>query len=154
MEEGKYFFQQISVLYWPLFPNSLRLCLCPDRCESECVCAYECVCASEHVLITRPYALIPKKSAARASDTVFHSFHFLCKHEKPEYTSQFSGPPPMPRHDFGAYSVYCFNLYLTDYILKVILDYTNPHGQRSVQALTNIDSTDLRAYVGVVLHVG
>lgn len=54
------------------------------------------------------------------------------------------------KDDPGSHSVYCFTS-LADDIPKVIVDYTNLHGYGSIQDWTNIDRTDLRAYVSIFL---
>lgn len=47
-----------------------------------------------------------------------------------------------------------FNLYLTDEIVQMIVDYTNLHGQRSVGKWTNTNPTEIRAYFGLLLLAG
>lgn len=47
-----------------------------------------------------------------------------------------------------------FNLYITDDILKVITDHTNLQGRRNIPDWKDIDGTDLRAYIGLLLLAG
>lgn len=74
-----------------------------------------------------------------------------------DWTSKSGGIQWAPSHanpllcslgrDSRARSVYCF--YLTDDILNIIMDNTNLHGQGFVQDWTDIESTDLSAYISV-----
>uniref|UniRef100_A0A672YRK9 PiggyBac transposable element-derived protein domain-containing protein n=1 Tax=Sphaeramia orbicularis TaxID=375764 RepID=A0A672YRK9_9TELE len=73
------------------------------------------------------------------------------------YTPAPSGMEPGPtRYATAMISsvVDSFNLYITDDILKLIVDHTNLQGKRSVRGWRNIDIIDLRAYIGLVLLGG
>ncbi|XP_038568008.1 piggyBac transposable element-derived protein 3-like [Micropterus salmoides] len=45
----------------------------------------------------------------------------------------------------------CFDLFITDEIIQLIVDMTNVQGRRSVSQWKDIDATDLQAYIGLLL---
>ncbi|XP_044045463.1 piggyBac transposable element-derived protein 4-like [Siniperca chuatsi] len=48
----------------------------------------------------------------------------------------------------------CFDLFITEEIIQLILDMTNLQGRRSVRDWKDIDATDLQAYIGLLILAG
>ncbi|XP_038584333.1 piggyBac transposable element-derived protein 4-like isoform X2 [Micropterus salmoides] len=48
----------------------------------------------------------------------------------------------------------CFDLFMTEEIIQLVLDMTNLHGRRSTTDWKDIDATDLQAYFGLLILAG
>ncbi|XP_035521007.1 uncharacterized protein LOC118330532 isoform X2 [Morone saxatilis] len=48
----------------------------------------------------------------------------------------------------------CFDLFLTEEIIKLLVDTTNVQGKRSIKDWKDLDATDMEAYIGILILAG